>query len=342
VRTALIALALVCVALALATLYVFFLRPNHPALPAGKQVSFVVEPGTSSAQIGANLKQAGLIDSATIFRFRLARSGSGTNLKAGTHLLTAGSNYDQLILALRQAPSVPAIKVTIPEGSNIDRIAAILQERLGLSAASFSSYAKAAAPSFATQYPYLKSAYNGSLEGYLFPDTYQFPKDSTPEAICAEMVGRFNQVWASLSSSYHSSYSIAHLVTIASLVEKEVSVPTERPLVASVIYNRLDKGIKLQLCSTVQMLLPDPSKNKLRLTNEDLATPSPYNTYLHAGLPPGPIANPGEAALQAALSPAKTTYLYFVLTGKDGSQTFASTSQEFEAAKAKSKTVFGQ
>jgi len=342
VRTTLIVLVALVVAAALAALYVFFLRPNSPSLPQGKEVNFVVAPGATSAHIAADLKQAGLIDSVTVFRFRLARSGSAPYLKAGTHQLTAGYNYDRLILILTQTPSVTAIKVVIPEGSNIDRIAAILQDQIGLSATTFSAYAKSAASDFKQQYPYLESAYNGSLEGYLFPDTYQFNKGSTPQDICAEMLGRFDQVWATLQASDRSNYSTAQLVTVASLVEKEASVPSERPLVASVIYNRLGQSMRLQLCSTVQMLLPDPSKNKLRLTDADLATPSPYNTYLHAGLPPGPITNPGKAALQAAINPAKTSYLYFVLTGKDGSQTFASTSEEFAAAKLKSKEVFGQ
>lgn len=341
-RTALITFVILCVVAVLAAVAVFFLWPNSPQLARGKQVDFAIAPGTSTTQIAADLKHAGLIDNTIIFRFRLLRSGAGSKLQAGAHQLVAGWSYERIILALSNPPMSTAVKVVIPEGSNIARIAAILHDRIGLPTATFEAYASSAASDFKQQYPYLESAYNGSLEGYLFPDTYQFPKDSTPQEICAEMVGRFDQVWAGLQLADHSTYSVAQLVTVASLVEKEASVPTERPLVASVIYNRLNQGMRLQLCSTVQILLPDPAKNKLRLTAEDLATPSPYNTYLHSGLPPGPIANPGRAAMEAALEPAKTSYLYFVLTGKDGSQTFASTSAEFEAAKLKSKEVFGQ
>ncbi|MCL2655089.1 MAG: endolytic transglycosylase MltG [Coriobacteriia bacterium] len=341
-RTTLIALAIICITAVLAASYVFFLKPNHSALPGGKQISFVIAPGTSSAQISANLKRVGLIDSTTIFRFRLLRTGATSNLKAGVHHLVVGWNYERIILELQQAPRIPTVKVTIPEGSSIDQIAATLHAKLGLSAAAFSAYASKAAPDFAPEYPFLAGAYDDSLQGYLFPDTYAFPKDITIEEVCDEMLARFDQVWTQIVPIPTSVDSTARLVTIASLVEKEVSVPSERPLVASVINNRLEQGMKLQLCSTVQFLLPGPAKNKLRLTNEDLATPSPYNTYLRAGLPPGPIANPGKAALEAALKPAHTTYLYFVLTGKDGSQTFASTSAGFEAAKQKSKEVFGQ
>jgi len=339
-------LVLLCVVLLLGALYALFLRSNNPALSDGRQVTFVVAPGESTAKIAANLKRAGLIDNVTIFRFRLLRSGLTTTLKAGTHKLTAGMDYERIILELRQSPGVPSAKVTIPEGANIDRIAVILQDKIGLSAADFKAYAEAAAPDFVTQYPFLAGAYDDSLEGFLFPDTYQFSVSISAPEVCAQMLARFQSVYGGLpapaAGAANRDFSPAQYVTIASLVEKEVSVPAERPLVASVIYNRLDRSMKLQLCSTVQFLLPDPSKNKLRLTTEDLATPSPYNTYLNSGLPPGPIANPGKAALQAALNPARTDYLYFVLTGKDGSQTFASTAAEFEAAKAKSKEVFGQ
>ncbi len=327
---------------ALATVYVLFLKPNHPTRAKGTELSFVVASGESTSKIAADLKSAGLIDNALIFQFRLLRSGARGTLKAGTHQLTAGMDYDRLILALCQSPNAPAVKVTVPEGSNITQIAAILQGKLGIPATDFKAYAEAAAPDFTAQYPFLGSAYNGSLEGYLFPDTYQFSKGVTIPEVCGDMLERFNQVWTSLEPPTAGSWSTTQLVTIASLVEKEASVPAERPLVSSVIYNRLQRNMKLQLCSTVQFLLPDPSKNKLRLTNADLATPSPYNTYQNVGLPPGPIANPGKAALQSACKPAKTDYLYFVLTGKDGSQTFASTSAEFEAAKARSKEVFGE
>ena len=333
---------LVAVLLFIVALYALFLKPNHAALPDGTAVTYTVKSGASSAGIAAGMKKAGLIDSTTIFQFRLLKSGARRYLKAGTHRFVAGSNYDRLILELQQSPGAPAVKVVIPEGKNIKQIAAILEDKLGLSAAEFTAYAEHAAPDFVDQYPFLAGVYGDSLEGYLFPDTYQFSKDSSIKQVCSDMLGRFSQVWSTLSVPDSAPYSATQLVTIASLVEKEVSVPAERPLVSSVIYNRLDRNMRLQLCSTVQFLLPDPDKNKLRLTADDLATPSPYNTYLHAGLPPGPIANPGKAALQAAIAPAKTDYLYFVLTGKDGSQTFAATNEEFARAKALSKQVFGQ
>jgi len=339
-RSRVIVIAAVVVALACG--YVLFFKPNRPALPQGTEVTFEIASGERTARIAADLKRAGLIDNALVFQFRLLLSGTGTTLKAGTHRLSAGMDYDRLILALRQSPSAPAVKVTIPEGSSIPQIAAVLQDKLGIDAGDFTTYASGAAPDFVARFPFLAGVYRNSLEGYLFPDTYLFAKDATSHDICVDMLARFNQVWSSLDPSSGGPYSMAQLITIASLVEKEVAVPAERPLVSSVIYNRLQRDMKLQLCSSVQFLLPGPAKNKLRLTNEDLATPSPYNTYLNAGLPPGPISNPGKAALQAALKPAKTDYLYFVLTGKDGSQTFASTLTEFEVAKARSKEVFGQ
>jgi UPF0755 protein len=126
---------------------------------------------------------------------------------------------------------------------------------------------------------------------------------------------------------------------MASIIEKETKLNEERPLVSSVIYNRLTKGWKLQMCSTVQILI---GQDKLRLSENDIKIESPYNTYLHKGLPPGPICSPGAESLKAAANPASTQYMYYVLTGKDGSQTFCTTEKEFQAAKQKSVEVFGE
>jgi UPF0755 protein len=132
---------------------------------------------------------------------------------------------------------------------------------------------------------------------------------------------------------------LPQLVIMASIVERETKLAKERPLVSSVIYNRLDRDMRLDMCSTIEYVLKE---HKLRLSYADLEIDSPYNTYRHAGLPPGPIASPGLASLQAAAGPARTSYLYYVLTGTDGSHTFARTSAEFARAKAKSKEVFGE
>ncbi|MCL2324037.1 MAG: endolytic transglycosylase MltG [Actinomycetia bacterium] len=331
---------------ALIIVAVLFLKPNRPAAAPGKAITLTIEDGIGSAGVADKLKSAGLIDSTLLFRFHLLRLGARSQLQSGTHHFIAGWSYARIILELRQATGPPAVKVTFPEGQSIAQMDSVLQDKLGLPAQAFSRYAAHAAPDFVARYPFLADAYDGSLQGFLFPDTYEFAADITPAEVCAEMLARFWSVYSKLEAPATSPtgepFAPADYVTVASLVEKEVSVPSERPLVASVIYNRLERDMKLQLCSTVQFLLPGSAKNKLRLTEDDVATPSPFNTYLNFGLPPGPIANPGKAALEAAIRPAQTSYLFFVLTGKDGSQTFASTPEEFAAAQAKSQEVFGR
>jgi len=188
-----------------------------------------------------------------------------------------------------------------------------------------------------------------SLEGFLFPSTYQFSRNATPKEIAETMVHQFREEWSKLQAitpppatpdpvaTGHSAPRAAgsvvpplspeQLVTLASLVERETPQPGERPMVASVFYNRLKLGVPLQCDPTVQYALDLAGKPTLKVTPEDLHVPSPYNTYLHRGLPPGPIANPGDASLRAVVNPAHTHYLYFV-ANDSGGHFFASTLEE--------------
>lgn len=173
-----------------------------------------------------------------------------------------------------------------------------------------------------------------NLEGFLFPATYQFSRHTTPKEIAATMVEHFRAVWAPLAQSDPAgiggpgnSLPVQKVVEMASLVERETPRPEERPLVASVFYNRLKQGYLLQCDPTVQYALALAGRFTPSLRPEDLRVDSPYNTYLHRGLPPGPIANPGEASLRAALDPAHTDYLYFV-ANTQGGHFFSSTLAE--------------
>ena len=188
-----------------------------------------------------------------------------------------------------------------------------------------------------------------SLEGFLFPSTYQFSRNATPEEIAATMVHQFREEWSKLQLTApppvtpdpiptgHSARQAAgsvvpplspeQIVTLASLVERETPQPSERPMVASVFYNRLKLGVPLQCDPTVQYALDLAGKPTLKVTPEDLRVVSAYNTYLHRGLPPGPIANPGDASLRAVVSPVHTHYLYFV-ADDSGGHFFASTLEE--------------
>lgn len=159
-----------------------------------------------------------------------------------------------------------------------------------------------------------------SLEGFLFPSTYEFTHHTTCEEIAQRMVGDFRSVWESIDSTgaHPDGLNTVQVVTLASLVERETPNPDERPLVAGVFYNRLMRGYPLQCDPTVQYAMAIDGELVKDLKPADLRVDSPYNTYEHRGLPPGPIANPGEAALRAALNPAHSDYLYFVANGRGG------------------------
>lgn len=339
-----IALFVLCIAVASVVGSTLFSSAGNTSQKKGTVVSVEIAKGSTPTEIARILVQKGIVSNATMFRLRARLSNATGSLKAGMYKLEVGFGYAKTIKALTSGPSDDYVQVTIPEGLTGAQTAAIVEKKTGISADKFTEIAKNGAATYRAEYPFLEGAYHGSLEGFLFPDTYRVGKDATADDVITMMLKRFGQVWSSIgvAQSRSDAYSVPQLVTIASLVEREASIESERPLVASVIDNRLAIGRRLQFCSTVQFLLPGKEKSKLRLLNADLATPSPYNTYLHNGLPPGPIANPGKNSLEAAVKPAKTTYLYFVLTGKDGSQTFASTPNEFAAAKAKSKAVFGK
>lgn len=323
-----------------------FLSPANPGqVASGTQVQVEIPQGSGTAAIAQILVDADVVDNAYLFRIKSRLDGADGTYKAGVYTMVAGMGYAEAIALLKQGPRTDYVTVTFPEGMTIHLMGVIVEDQVGIPYDEFTSLAKSAAPQFVAEYPFLVGAYNGSLEGFLFPDTYQIDKGATSEDILGMMLGRFAEVWDELDkpSDRTGRYSVNELVTIASLVEREASLDEERPLVASVVDNRLAKNMKLQFCSTVQFLLPgEEDRTKVRLTNADIAIESPYNTYINQGLPPGPIANPGREALNAALHPADTTYIYFVLTGTDGSQTFATTSAEFERAKAKSKEVLGQ
>ena len=217
---------------------------------------------------------------------------------------------------------------TIPEGLTLHQTAAKLAEQgLGtyedfLRAIQYGEY----------NYPWLE---NNSLEGYLLPNTYQVPEGYEEEDIIDFLLGQFEQtvlpVYDSADQSLKDKYTLNEIITAASIIERECMKDDERPLVASVIYNRMDQNIKLEMCSTIQyLLLQETGQVKENLLYSDLEIESPYNTYLHFGLPPGPICSPGIASIKAALEPADTDYLYFVVSADlDGSSKFSSNYDDF-------------
>lgn len=229
-----------------------------------------------------------------------------------------------------QPPPPPEViaRLTIPEGFTVRQVARRVEELGICSAEDF----MAAATAGDYQLPILPVEQAGNLEGLLFPKTYDITENMQPRDLVRRLLDQFALEAASINLERSRELGITpyQAVIVASLIEREVVVEEERPLVAAVIYNRLRAGMRLQIDATVQYALP---QWKERLTYEDLKVDSPYNTYLHAGLPPTPICNPGRPSLEAALAPAQVDYLYYVATGEGGRHFFTADYQEFLRAK---------
>lgn len=313
------------------------LVPDVRVLP-GNPVTVEIPPGSGTGEIARILAEAGVIENAAMFRLRARLDGIDGKLRSGRYDLTTQMPYEEVVDALLTGPPVPYVTVTVPEGLTVAQTAERFESAAGIPAAEFVELASRQAASFAADHPYLADAYGGSLEGFLFPKTYRVVEGATARDVIEMMLDQFDTEIAAVDLSYPTSrgMDLSEVVTVASIIEREARLEEERPLVSSVIYNRLDRGMRLEMCATVEYLLPG---TRPRLTLEDLKIDSPYNTYLYAGLPPGPIASPGLASLQAAASPARTKYLYYVLTGEDGSHTFAETYAEFLKAKERSREV---
>ncbi len=294
---------------------------SEPYSSTGDSVKITVHPGTTVAQLAEELQQGHLIRSTWAFRY-IARTQPDFKIYTGTYQIASSMSPHEIIkLFMNSSAAVDIVRVTIPEGFTTPQIMELLvQKGIG----SEEEFTKVVTEDkFA--YPFLKDAPKGihRLEGYLFPDTYDFYDNADPHAVIELLMQRFMKELTPETEKQLEAIqlTVPQWVTIASLVEKEAVKEADRPLIASVIMNRLKLNKPLQIDATIQFLLDKP---KPKLYNKDLQIPSPYNTYLHLGLPPGPIANPGRASLQAVLHPAQTDYLYYVAKG-DGFHAFSKT-----------------
>ena len=294
------------------------------------EISVEIPEGSSTSGIAKILKDEGIIDSEAAFKLRAKLDNA--DYKAGTYNLSPSMTMTEISdILIEGKDNSNTVTVTIPEGYTVAQIADTMEEKGVCTADEFISETE----NGQFDYSFLDQAVTGEhrMEGYLYPDTYEFYKNGGAHDAIDKMLARFDEVYSkeleSADSTITSKYTENEIVTVASLVEREAKLDSERATIASVVYNRLDKGMKLQFCSTVQFAL---GKVKERLYNSDLTVDSPYNTYLYEGLPPGPIAAPGEKSLNAALNPESTDYLYFVVSSEgDGSHNFASTGDEFSA-----------
>lgn len=321
---------------------------KHLLTPPAAQTAAVrvtIPAGASTAKIAAILENRGLIRNHTAFVYYIKSIGEGSRFQAGEYEMTPGMTIGQIVDKLNAGDTVKkeTVRFTIPEGFTVPQIAAKLGELGIANAATFLQLAddpKTLPGSlWLADVPADKSLTH-RLEGYLFPETYEMVKGSSEADILQRMIEEWERKTEALPPDWRSQMDklgldFHKLLTVASLIEREVVVDKERPIVAGVIYNRLKLKMPLQIDATVQYAL---GETKERLLEKDLQIKSPYNTYLNAGLPPGPISNVGIASVRAALYPEDTKYLYYV-TKKDGTQThlFAETLDQHNRNIAASK-----
>jgi UPF0755 protein len=302
-----------------------FYRYATGASGPSRPVAVDIPDGATADDVGGILEDAGVVRSALAFRVAARFQGVGSSLQAGTYDLLTNMTVPEALGALDGGPVVQTVEVTFSEGLEVKETAAQAAESLGLSARAFRDLATSG--EFALP-PYLPDG-AGTLEGFLFPKTYEFPSQVDERGVIERLLAQFELEAETLDWSRADELGLTpyEVVVVASMIERESRVPEDRANVSAVIHNRLREGMPLQIDATIQYALPED--NRL-LTEEDYEYDSPYNTYLHADLPPTPIASPGLASLEAALEPADEDFLYFVVIDPDtGRHAFADSYEEF-------------
>lgn len=303
--------------LAVSGVMAWFINGSSPANPLDHSTkAFSVKKGEGVRVIANNLKSQGLIKDPVIFFLLIKQLGLDEKIQAGDFILSPSYSAGKIAKALQTGTY--DVQIVIPEGKRAEEIADILKDRV-------ETY---------------DESWRANLilhEGYLFPDTYSFPKDVTIDQVISIMRDNFETKYEELQVG-NSGLSKEEIVVLASMVEREAKQDKDRPLVASVILNRYKIGMKLDIDATIQYALGYQAQEKRwwkeGLTIDDLGLNSPYNTYKAAGLPPTPISNPGLEAMNAVANPAKTDYLFY-LSDSNGNNHYAKTNEEHEANKRK-------
>jgi UPF0755 protein len=312
-----------------------YLHVNNDINPSGKPgrtVMVVVPAGTSVSGAADVLAKDGVVNGSTVFGWYLKLKGVGT-IAAGTYQMATNEPYSTALYTLAEGPLPVTFRLVVPEGFSVRQIAAAVGhlKGAGISAHSFLQ----AAMGGQVRSPY-EPAGSNDLEGLLFPATYPVQQGETADELVQYMVATFDTHAAALglgAAAQRLGYSPYQVVTVASIVEREVKFEADRGGVASVIYNRLARGIPIGAESTLLYGLGDPKGNVV------ITTPNPYNTLVNKGLPPTPISNPGVPSLEAAMNPPKTTYLYWVEINPDGATSFATTEAQFKHLQAECRAV---
>ncbi|MBW8348200.1 endolytic transglycosylase MltG [Bacillus sp. IITD106] len=308
-----------------------------------KQVAVEIPIGSSTTSIGKLLQKEGIIKNGTIFKYYV-KFKNFSGFQAGNYKLTQSMTLNEIAETLKTGKLVREAlsKMTIPEGLQIEQIAKIISKHIDMSPEEIAK--KLDDPEtvnkLMTQYPeiltndILNENIKHPLEGYLFPATYSiYEEKPSLESIIDEMLSQTQNIIKKYSGTMEEKkMSVHELLTMSSLIEKEATEKADRHNISSVFYNRMNQGMPLQTDPTVLYAL---GKHKDRTLLEDLKVDSPYNTYKHEGLPPGPIANAGETSIEAALNPANTEYLYFLAEYGTGEVHYSKTLQEHNALKEK-------
>lgn len=296
---------------------------EKPADAQAEEKIMVVMSGQDLGALSGHLASERIISHPAKFKLFARIKGYDKKIKAGEYTLSASMSPAKILQTIVNG-KVRLYRITIPEGYNLKQISKVIEES-GLG--SESEFLKMTSDSVLLKQ---KGIEGKTFEGYLFPDTYYFPKGIRIEEIISTMVSRFWSVYTSQWQQRTSDLglSVHEVVTLASIIEKETGDPSERPVISSVFHNRMKKRMRLESDPTVIYGIEGFDGN---ITRTHLSTPTPYNTYTQRGLPPGPIANPGKASIEAALYPADSSYIYFVAKG-DGTHQFSTNIKEHRQA----------
>lgn len=300
---------------------------NHPLKVKDEKTQVVVNKGDTLYNVFSRLSGEEKIKNLSMLKIYIKLNPVSGNIKPGTYEINSNITLKDLIDEIKKGNEAEnSVKVTIPEGFDIEKIAEKI-EAAGL--ASKENFIKAVKEYNPQRYVTVSKEKRYNLEGFLFPDTYSFKKDSKPNEIIDKMVKKFEEALKQCEKELNITLGedkIEEITNKAAMIEKEARNKEEMPTIASVINNRMDKKMPLQIDATVLYAL---GKHKEVVTYKDLEVVSPYNTYKIPSLPVGPIASPGKEALKAAMAPAKTDYLYYLYDSKKGSHFFTKSYDEF-------------
>lgn len=338
------ALAVVALLIVIATVMAYLNSRSQDnaqtaSITAGEHIKVTIPSGANAARIAQLLVQERVISDGKAFLSAIQKQDVASKIKSGTYELVAGSDYQQLIDRLIQGPNSSENALVVPEGFTVDKLADLVSQQFGISRDDFLAQAKAS--NYVDEFPFLKDAQNDSLEGFLWPKTYDFSSTTpTSDAIVKLMLTQYKTETANLDfegaqqnikQQYGITMSRYDFIKLASIIEKEALIDEDRPLIASVMFNRLKADMPLQSDATMGYV------TKGKVTPQDLKSDSPYNTQNKKGFPPTPICSPGIASLSAAMLPATTDNYYFWITKDEHkfSKTYDEHLQAIKEAKEK-------